>query len=133
MRFKNPIFSIPCYDYNKEYYSTLGTKEGILKKVKEVMRFVGLKEGMNVLGIGTGRGELAIEYPRKGYWVKAIDFISQATELAKENLQESDFAMTRPGFWNDLFARVFSFERHFMGRIRFPLGVSIIIVAEKKL
>jgi 2-polyprenyl-3-methyl-5-hydroxy-6-metoxy-1,4-benzoquinol methylase len=85
MKLKNSISS-PLH-YNNEYYSTLSTREGTLKKIDEIMHFVELKEGMHILDIGTGRGELAIECARRGCRVKAIDFSPQATELAKTNLK----------------------------------------------
>ncbi|MGB9702579.1 MAG: class I SAM-dependent methyltransferase [Candidatus Kapaibacteriota bacterium] len=37
-----------------------------------------------------------------------------------------------PKFINKLFTKIFEFEKHFIPKIRFPFGISIIVVATKK-
>jgi len=41
----------------------------------------------------------------------------------------SDFEDSRPGLVNDLLARTFSWERHLVGRLELPVGVSLLAVA----
>jgi len=43
----------------------------------------------------------------------------------------SDFETNRPVWTHDLLAMVFAWERHFVGRVRFPLGVSLLATARK--
>ena len=45
----------------------------------------------------------------------------------------SDFSMTSPGRLNDLLARVFSLEALLLDKMNLPLGVSILVVAQKSL
>jgi SAM-dependent methyltransferase len=40
----------------------------------------------------------------------------------------SDFDGSRPGPWNELLARIFAAERHLVGRVRLPVGVSLLAV-----
>ncbi len=41
----------------------------------------------------------------------------------------SDFERGSPGRLNDLLTRVFAAERHLMGKVRIPIGVSLLAVA----
>jgi SAM-dependent methyltransferase len=37
-----------------------------------------------------------------------------------------------PNFINKLFAKIFEYEKHFIPKIKFPFGISILVVASKK-
>lgn len=56
--------------------------------------------------------------------VAAVRWVRRA--LGAADSSRSDFEDNRPGLVNELLAAVFSFERHLLGRIPFPLGVSLL-------
>ncbi len=49
--------------------------------------------------------------------------------LPEQRQQGSDFDLARPGVTNELLERVFASERHLLGRVRLPLGVSLVAAA----
>jgi SAM-dependent methyltransferase len=49
--------------------------------------------------------------------------------LGRDGASASDFESGRPGAVNELLERVFAAERHLVGRVRLPAGVSLIAVA----
>ena len=50
---------------------------------------------------------------------------------ASEGAPTSDLESARPGAMNELLERVFAAERHLVGRVRLPAGVSLIAVARR--
>ena len=50
---------------------------------------------------------------------------------ASEGSPTSDLESARPGAMNELLERVFAAERHLVGRVRLPAGVSLIAVARR--
>jgi SAM-dependent methyltransferase len=50
---------------------------------------------------------------------------------ASEGPPTSDLESARPGAMNELLERVFAAERHLVGRVRLPAGVSLIAVARR--
>jgi ubiquinone/menaquinone biosynthesis C-methylase UbiE len=44
---------------------------------------------------------------------------------------KSDFTMTKPGFVNDTLTRLFAAERSIISRVRLPVGVSLLCLAER--
>ena len=51
------------------------------------------------------------------------------TLLGRANDRSSDFDDRRPGRLNDLLTRIFASERHVVGRVRLPIGVSLLAVS----
>jgi hypothetical protein len=50
----------------------------------------------------------------------------RAPEIVK-----SDFTMTKPGLLNDALTRLFAAERSIISRVRLPVGVSLLCLAER--
>ena len=60
----------------------------------------------------------------------AIAFVRVARRLlGRVDEARSDFEQGRPGLVNEILARVFALERHLVGRVRLPVGVSLLAVA----
>jgi 2-polyprenyl-3-methyl-5-hydroxy-6-metoxy-1,4-benzoquinol methylase len=81
-----PLSDRRAYDrlYNRRYYTDLSTESGSLEIFAELFKRVTVKEGMQVLDIGTGRGELAMLCAERGALVTGIDLSSAAIEMANE-------------------------------------------------
>jgi SAM-dependent methyltransferase len=59
-----------------------------------------------------------------------IGFVRVARRLlGRVDAERSDFEQGRPGLVNEILARVFALERHVVGRVRLPVGVSLLAVA----
>jgi SAM-dependent methyltransferase len=63
----------------------------------------------------------------------AIAAVRWSRRLVGRGAQEavSDFESARPGALNELLERIFAAERHAVGRVRLPAGVSLIAVARR--
>lgn len=88
--------TIPSKLYDKEYFLTKcgGFEEflkgGICQRLLYALSLVDLEEGMSVLDVGAGRGEIAIKCAEAGAYVKAIDYSQAAIEIARESLKRVD-------------------------------------------
>jgi hypothetical protein len=51
-------------------------------------------------------------------WTRAL--------LGRASRPESDFDRARPGLPNDVLAAIFSAERHMVGRVAVPFGISLL-------
>lgn len=103
--------SVPAEIYNKKFFLIECERDEKLLKGKTPSRFLdvlalaNLKKGMNVLDVGTGRGELAIKCAEKGAVVKAIDYSQTAIKIAKENLKRVDKDIAKRVFFGKMNAK----------------------------
>jgi SAM-dependent methyltransferase len=61
----------------------------------------------------------------------AVAAVRWSRRLLGSGQAESDFESGSPGAVNEILARVFAAERHLVGRVRLPAGVSLIGVARR--
>ena len=74
-------------------------------------------------GLATGLGALPLLFPG----IASIRWTRRALGLADG--RDSDFDAGSPGPVNDALTRIFASERHLLGRVRLPVGVSLIAVS----
>ncbi len=60
-----------------------------------------------------------------------IAAIRLARRVIGDDAETSDFELSRPGPLNTLLARAFSFEARLLDRVRFPFGVSVLVIARR--
>ena len=88
--------SVPARLYTKKYYlgSCRGFEEflkgGISERLLYAFSLANLKKGMQILDIGSGRGELVVKCAEAGVSAKGIDYSQAAVEIAKKGLKRMD-------------------------------------------
>ena len=136
---------IPSEAYSKEYLlgrHTEGYEEfikGSLSLIKrKQIEMLDLREGLSVLEIGYGRGELLYHMARSGVKVTGIDHAPAAFEIAKETLREfRDDADIRIADCRDLPFPDNSFDRIMAGdvieHLTIPSGYRMLQEAKRVL
>lgn len=82
--------------YDKKFFLTqCGGFEEFLKggigwKLLYAFSLADIKEGMQILDVGTGRGELAVKCAEAGAHAKGIDYSQAAIKISKESLKRVD-------------------------------------------
>lgn len=79
---------VPPQIYNLSYYQGMSGdtsyKEGIIdKRFYEAFALADIKEGMNILDLGTGRGEMAVLCAKDKARVFAIDYSSESIRISR--------------------------------------------------
>ena len=118
-KYDREYFENSCDGYN-EFFESKG--EFLPKRLQRPIDFAQIKEGMNVLDIGSGRGEVSLQCHMRGAMVFSLDYSWDALKIARTNLsnfqkpdsdlhifiQQSD-AKSLP-FTNSSFDRVFMLD-----------------------